>query len=430
MNDRTMNSCAARRTAALWAVIGIIALTLLPQIMVAPAAAQAQFPSSLRMDFQNAAQLAQQDAARLAHMSATVRDPVLIGQMQIEQRRQSAATFNYIVNAAIAQYPQSAPAIVSAAVSHAPDLRNEIISNAVTAFPGFSGPILAANPMATAPAYAPAPAPAYTSPPTAVPRAPLPPVTAAPRQPANSPRLMTDARAQQPRDYSPPPPSRDPSPAFWDPWEPLNRPLFAVHQFLDDFLIRPVAASYGWVTPDPIKEGVRNAFDNLRSPVIFLNDVLQFDMSDAGTTLGRFMMNSTVGGLGFFDVAERIGYPGHPADFAQTLDRYGLPAGPYLVVPVIGPGSIRHHFGRIVDVASNPITWIDAVDEPVKIGLTVGDAVTLRETLVEPLDELRKDSLDWYATFRATYYQDRAVALRKGDTVPSATDNDLFDSFE
>ena len=426
MDDQAMSGCAARPTAPLWAVTCIIALTLLLRIVVAPAAAQAQFPPSLRVDFQNAAQLAQQDAARLAYMSATVRDPVLIGQMQVEQRRQSAATFNYIVNAAIAQYPQSAPAIVSAAVSHAPDLRNEIISNAVTAFPGFSGPILAANPIATVPNYA--PAPVYTPPPTTAPQA-WPPV-AVPQQPANSPRLMTDARAQEPRDYSPPPPSRDPRPAFWDPWEPLNRPLFTVHQFLDDFLIRPVAASYGWVTPDPIKEGVRNAFDNLRSPVIFLNDVLQFDMSGAGTTLSRFMMNSTVGGLGFFDVAERIGYPGHPADFAQTLDRYGLPAGPYLVVPVIGPGSIRHHFGRIVDVVSNPVTWIDAVDEPVKIGLTVGDAITLRETLVEPLDELRKDSLDWYATFRATYYQDRAVALRKGDSVPSAQDNDLFDSFE
>lgn len=429
MTGQAMNGWTARWSAMLFrAAICIMLLTGIVQGAVGTATAQSQFPPSLMADFRSAAQLAQQDTARLAYMSATVRDPVLTQQMQAEQRRQSAATFNYIVNAAIAQYPHAAPSIVSTAVAHAPDLRNEIIGSAVASFPGFSNQILSANPMAAAPAYA--QAPAYTPAPIAAPQAPLQPAAQFSRPAANPPRLMTEAPAQAPRDYSPPPPSRDPSPAFWDPWEPVNRPLFAVHQFLDDFLIRPVAASYGWITPAPIKEGVRNAFDNLRSPVIFLNDVLQFDMSGAGTTLGRFLMNSTVGGLGFFDVAERIGHPGHPADFAQTLDHYGLPAGPYLVVPVIGPGSIRHHFGRIVDVASNPLTWIDAVDEPVKIGLTVGDAITLRETLVEPLDELRKDSLDWYATFRATYYQDRAVALRKGNTIPSATNNDLFDSFE
>lgn len=425
MNAQAMNVWTARWRTMLWAAICVMLLTGIVPGASGTAAAQAQFPPSLMADFRSAAQLAQQDAARLAYMSATVRDPVLTQQMQAEQRRQSAATFNYIVNAAIAQYPYAAPGIVSAAAAHAPELRNEIIGSAVSAFPGFSNQILASNPLMSNPLASNlrAAAPAYAPPPNIAAQPPVPTT-------ANQPRLMTDARTPAARDYSPPPPSRDPRPAFWDPLEAVNRPLFAVHQFLDDFLIRPVAASYGWITPEPIKEGARNAFDNLRSPIIFLNDVLQFDMSGAGTTLGRFLMNSTVGGLGFFDVAERIGHPGHPADFAQTLDRYGLPAGPYLVVPVIGPGSIRHQFGRIVDVASNPITWIDAVDEPVKIGLTVGDAITLRETLVEPLDKLREDSLDWYATFRATYYQNRAVVLRKGETMPSASDNDLFNSFE
>ncbi|MFP5468808.1 MAG: VacJ family lipoprotein, partial [Alphaproteobacteria bacterium] len=216
--------------------------------------------------------------------------------------------------------------------------------------------------------------------------------------------------------------------AIWDPWQPVNRPLFAVYQFIDDFLVRPIAAGYGWVVPGPIRKGVRNAFRNLDSPIVFANDLLQFQPGDAAATLGRFVINTTVGGLGFFDVATRAGLPYHPADFDQTLHTYHVPSGPYMILPILGPGTVRHNLARIVDSAADPLSWSNEVDRSIKIGRTAGYIITTRENLIEPLDTLRKDSLDWYATFRATYYQDRDVVLRKGVTAPGDAQNDMFDA--
>lgn len=371
--------------------------------------AQSSIPANILADLRSAAAVAQQDEQRVARLTTSISDPLLADRMRREGQRQSATTFSYVVNAAIAQQPHAAVTIVQAATGIAPHLRDDIVNSAITAYPGFRNAILAAGPHGT------------------VPSARATPIRTA--QPQQAPLLPTP-REPSKREYSPPPPSRDPDSPVWDPWEPLNRPLFAVYQVLDDFLVRPVAASYGWVVPDPIKEGVRHAFENLESPVIFVNDVVQLDFPGAATTLGRFTINSTVGGLGFFDVAERAGLRRHPADFAQTLNRYHIPAGPYLVLPIIGPGTIRSHLGGIVDIATHPFTWMRAVEDPVRVGLMVGDAVTKRETLLEPLDELRKDSVDWYATFRATYYQNRAVELRKGVVQPSSAENDLFDAFE
>jgi phospholipid-binding lipoprotein MlaA len=334
----------------------------------------------------------------MARLQAATRDPLLAARMGHESRRQSATAFSYVVNSAIAQYPASAREIISAAISFAPDLRTEIVQSAVLAFPGFREEIGQGRPGK------------YKL--TDV----QPPATT----------LFPAPQMSPPRQYEPPPvPAR--ANRIWDPWEPVNRPLFAMHQFLDDFLIRPVAQGYGWITPGPIRRGVRKAFANLASPIVFANDLLQFQADDAAVTLGRFVVNSAVGGLGFFDVAARAGLPGHPADFDQTLNFYHVPAGPYVLAPVIGPGTVRHHFGRFVDLLADPLNWAGDVDNSIKIGLRVGETAAMRENLIEPLDSLRKDSLDWYATYRAVYYQDRNVVLRKGKTLPEAAQNDLFD---
>ena len=354
-------------------------------------------PGQVLADLQNAAILAGQDEARMERLRAGTNDPMLAARMGDESRRQSATAFSYVVNAAIAQYPASAREIVGAAISFAPDLRTEIVQSAVLAFPGFREEIGRARPGK---------------------------YKAARVQPAAT--LFPAPHMAAPRQYEPPAvPAR--TNMAWDPWEPVNRPLFAVHQFLDDFLIRPIARGYGWITPDPIKRGVRNAFANLESPIVFANDLLQFQPDDAAVTLGRLVVNSTVGGLGFFDVAARAGMPGHPADFDQTLNFYHVPAGPYMIVPVLGPGTVRHNLGRIADTLADPLNWMGGVDNSIKIGRKAGSVIATRENLIEPLDKLRKDSLDWYATYRATYYQDRNVVLRKGETLPDAAQNDLFD---
>ncbi len=361
-------------------------------------------PAHVLADLRNAAALAQQDEARVERMSAHTSDPLLAARMREEGRRQSATTFNYVVNAAIAGNPDAAQAIVSAAITVAPDLRDVIIQSAVIAFPGFQDQIQSARPGRF----------------DAV-EADIRPVSA---------NLVPVPRAPAPLEYVHPPAAEPQENAIWDPWQPVNRPLFAVYQFVDDFLIRPVAAGYGWIVPGPIKKGVRNAFRNLDSPIVFANDLLQFQPGDAATTLGRFIINTTAGGLGFFDVAARGGLPGHPADFDQTLNFYRVPSGPYMVLPVIGPGTLRHNLARVVDAAADPLNWSNEVDRSIKIARTAGYMIATREDLIEPLDTLRDSSLDWYATFRATYYQDRLVVLRKGVTTPSEAQNDLFDAAE
>lgn len=361
-------------------------------------------PAHVLADLRNAAALSRQDEARVERMSATTSDPLLAERMREEGRRQSATTFSYVVNAAIASNPDAAQAIVSAAITVAPDLREAITRSAVIAFPGFQDQIQSARPGRFDAVE-----------PIAQPRAAgLIPVPRAPAQ----------------QEYVHPPAAEPQENAIWDPWQPVNRPLFAIYQFVDDFLIRPIAAGYGWIVPGPIKKGVRNAFRNLDSPIVFANDLLQFQPGDAATTLGRFIINTTAGGLGFFDVAARGGLSGHLSDFDQTLNFYHVPSGPYMILPIVGPGTLRHNMARIVDSAADPLNWSNEVDHSIKMGRTAGYVIATRENLIEPLDTLRKDSLDWYATFRATYYQDRRVVLRKGVTAASEAQNDLFDAAE
>lgn len=370
------------------------------------APAQAAVPPPVLADLHSAAAVARQDEARVARMSATTRDPLLAARVREEGHRQSATTFSYIVNSAIANSPAATQEIVSAAITIAPDLSDAITQSAVTAFPGFREQILQARPGR------------YEVPENAA------------VADAASRSLLPEPVTPATHEYVHPPAREVQENAIWDPWQPVNRPLFAVYQFIDDILVRPIAAGYGWLVPGPIKAGVRNAFRNLDSPIVFANDLLQFQPGDATTTLGRFIINSTVGGLGFFDVAARAGLPGHPADFDQTLNFYHVPAGPYMILPILGPGTVRHNLARLVDNAADPLNYVEDVDRSIKTGRRVGSLIATRENLIKPLDSLRKDSLDWYATFRAAYYQDRGVVYRKGETAPSSAQNDMFDAAE
>lgn len=359
-------------------------------------------PAHVLADLRNAAVLAEQDEARIKRMSDYTSDPLLAARMREEGHRQSATTFSYVVNSAIAANPGATEAIVSAAISIAPGLGDAITQSAIAAFPGFREKIENARPGRFE-------------------------ADDAKVQPSASGALPAN-RSTETREYVHPSMAQPRGNPVWDPWQPVNRPLFAVYQFFDDFLIRPIAAGYGFIVPGPIKTGVRNALRNLDSPIVFANDLLQFQPGDATTTLGRFAINTTVGGLGFFDVATRAGLPYHPADFDQTLHFYHVPSGPYMILPILGPGTLRHNLARLVDSAADPLNWSNEVDSSIRTGRTAGNLIATRENLIDPLDTLRKDSLDWYATFRATYYQDRDVVLRKGVTGPSQAQNDMFDA--
>jgi phospholipid-binding lipoprotein MlaA len=203
-----------------------------------------------------------------------------------------------------------------------------------------------------------------------------------------------------------------------DPLEPLNRAMFVVNDGLDTLVLRPAAEAYRIVIAPEIRDAIRNVLANLRTPVILVNDVLQGETQRAGTTLGRFVINTTIGIGGIMDRAKDFGLLGHTEDFGQTLAVWGAPEGPYLFIPVIGPSNPRDLTGAGVDIAANPLTWISGNEtwDAVMISRTALTALDTREGLIEPLDALRAGSLDPYAALRSAYRQRRAHEIRNAQT--------------
>jgi phospholipid-binding lipoprotein MlaA len=197
-----------------------------------------------------------------------------------------------------------------------------------------------------------------------------------------------------------------------DPLEGMNRALFGFNEEVDRFLMEPLARGYGFILPGPAKRAVLRVFSNLNAPVIFVNDVLQLAPRRAGETLGRFVVNSTVGIAGILDVATHIGLPVHHSDFGQTLGVAGVPTGPYLVLPIAGPSSARDAVGGLVDLAFRPQTYfLGPIDLLI---ISSGGGIASREAYIEELEKLRASSLDFYATMRNIYFQRRAEIVRAG----------------
>jgi phospholipid-binding lipoprotein MlaA len=201
-----------------------------------------------------------------------------------------------------------------------------------------------------------------------------------------------------------------------DPLELLNRFTFAFNLMLDTMVFQPVAATYRFLLPAKARNSVRNTVRNLRSPLIFVNDVLQGEFERAETTLVRFLVNSTIGILGLFDVAADMGYPYHNEDFGQTLGAHGVGEGFYLVLPIFGPSSPRDGIGMLVDYYLDPIAYAaDAADiEDLLLARTVADGIDTRARNIETIDDLKRDSIDFYARVRSLYRQSRANDINNG----------------
>lgn len=203
--------------------------------------------------------------------------------------------------------------------------------------------------------------------------------------------------------------------------EPLNRAMFGVDQALDAAIIRPVTWTYRKVTPDFAQRGVTNFLRNLRTPITFANNLLQGEVKRAGTSLGRFLINTTVGIGGLADVAADRGLPYHYEDFGQTLAVWGVKEPTYLYVPILGPTGLRDGFGLVVDNFSfDPVTWYSYADNPqwhnwVYFGALLID---LKAGTMEVTDELKKSSIDYYAALRSAYQQNRAKEIRNGAPPP------------
>ncbi len=210
-----------------------------------------------------------------------------------------------------------------------------------------------------------------------------------------------------------------------DPFEGTNRFFFDVNQVLDDILLRPVAVAYRWATPEFARDGVRNFMNNLNSPVIFANDLLQGEGDRAGDTILRFGINSTIGIGGLFDVAKELGHPYHDEDFGQTLAVWGVDEGPYFYFPLMGPSTARDFTGFVVDRGFDPLTYVNWGDddlEYVPIARTVLNVIDLRARNIETLDDIERSSVDYYASIRSLYRQSRADAIRNGAPSPDLPD--------
>jgi phospholipid-binding lipoprotein MlaA len=226
-----------------------------------------------------------------------------------------------------------------------------------------------------------------------------------------------------------PPPASDPEAlaehrAGNDPLEPANRAAHALNEWLDGAVVRPVAVGYRDHVPRPVRRGVRNVLNNLRGPVILANDMLQGEPRRAGDTLGRLLLNSTLGVGGVFDVAEAwFGVSRHTEDFGQTLAVWGVGEGPYLVLPLAGPTTLRDLAGSGVDGAANLTTWVAPGVAGLRYARAGLNLVDTREALVDPVDEMRRASLDPYATYRSAYRQRRRadVENRLGPAATSST---------
>lgn len=207
-------------------------------------------------------------------------------------------------------------------------------------------------------------------------------------------------------------PSKNP-----DPWEGFNRKVFTFNEAADKYLLTPVAKSYRAVTPDPVEEGVSNMFDNLGELTTIINDLLQFRLVKASSDTGRFLINSTVGVLGFFDVASHLGLEEDGQDFGLTLARWGVNNGPYLMLPFLGPSTIRDGVGRAVDSTSGSDFISELEHVPTRNQLLALKIVDLRAGLLQAEGLISGDK---YIFIRDVYLQHRAA---------KASDEPIVDSF-
>jgi phospholipid-binding lipoprotein MlaA len=210
-----------------------------------------------------------------------------------------------------------------------------------------------------------------------------------------------------------------------DPWESMNRKVFAFNETLDKYLLRPVAKGYRFVTPDPLENGVSNFISNIYEFNTVINSLLQGRGEDAFHSGGRFIVNTTFGLLGLFDVAPPMGIDHRPADFGQTLAVWGLDQGPFLMVPVIGPRTVRSGAGYVFDTYTSIPSLID--DSEIAYTFWIVEAIDIRAQLIKA-DQLI--SGDRYIFIRNAYLQRREYFINGGVVEDSFSDFEEEEGFE
>jgi phospholipid-binding lipoprotein MlaA len=213
-----------------------------------------------------------------------------------------------------------------------------------------------------------------------------------------------------------------PNAAESDPWESVNRGIYTFNDRVDRVTLKPVAKGYRKVLPGFMRRGVNNFFTNLSSPLTIVNQLLQGKGRAAISDTGRLLLNSTVGVGGLFDPAASAGLEQHEEDFGQTLATWGVPNGPFVMLPLLGPRSLRDAIATPLNLLSHPLAHYD--DSSVRDKLLALEAINIRARLLTA-DGLLKDSADPYVTIRDAYQQNRRYKIFDGD--PPDEDDELFD---
>lgn len=217
----------------------------------------------------------------------------------------------------------------------------------------------------------------------------------------------------------------------YDPWESFNTKIFEFNRQVDRLVLKPVAKGYNFIMPDFVQVGISNMFSNIQFPPRFLNNVFQGKIKGAGIEVGRFLINTAIGFGGFLDLATEIDLVTPEEDTGQTLGRYGVKPGPYLVLPLLPPFTVRDLMGYVGDIALNPVNWlvapiieIDGVPSViahknrttttfVQIGTRTGQIVNERSRNLEKFQGVEEATLDLYTAVRNAYLQRRAKAIRE-----------------
>ena len=203
---------------------------------------------------------------------------------------------------------------------------------------------------------------------------------------------------------------------IYDPLEDVNRAIFSFNNVADKIVLEPVAKGYKKL-PSPIQSGVGNFINNLKLPLAALNQLLQGQGKNAAESTGRFLVNSTIGVFGLIDVAENIGLDQKEEDFGQTLATWGVGDGFYIVLPLFGPSNLRDTTGMVMTMMTDPInayavTQGEAWAIPVR---TAANAIDQRSQIIDEVNALRDNSVDYYAAVRSSYYQNRKAAIMNTD---------------
>lgn len=213
----------------------------------------------------------------------------------------------------------------------------------------------------------------------------------------------------------------------YDPWEPYNRAVFSFNQGVDYVLLDPITEVYRFAVPDAFRLAIANFLTNLKSPLYLIHELLQGDLEGAGIVTQRFVFNTFTGFGGIVDTASWEGITYESEDLGQTLAVWGVDSGPYMVLPIFGPSSLRDSFGLAGDMVLDPVNWYlwDADKDDLNTGLTVATILTTKDQFLDLQRQLKAESFDYYAATRSIWMQRRQALIN--DSVDSYTYDEDFE---